>query len=290
MTTLSAAWKWFLGELCRSYPENEARAMAREVFGFFFNIEPAYRVLNPGAPFSQEDLSLLQNILKELHNQVPLQYITGMAHFCDLPFRVDQRVLIPRPETEELVLWIHDVLQKEYQSPMAKVRMLDIGTGSGCIAVALGSKWPNAELYACDVSVEALELAKDNALINKVMITFFPCNVLSEKIGLSGLDVVVSNPPYVLSAQKVILRPNVVENEPHTAIFVPDNDPLLFYRHIGKIAFECLKPGGWLFWEINEQFPEETSHCAAVAGFEQVHVRPDMQGKPRMLMAQKPLL
>ncbi|HSV75414.1 MAG TPA: peptide chain release factor N(5)-glutamine methyltransferase [Bacteroidales bacterium] len=288
MSTINAAWKWYLGELSRSFPEYEAKAIAREIFEHFFNMEPAYRALNPTAHFSQENLLLLQNTLEKLCNNIPLQYVTGIAQFCDLTIRVDHRVLIPRPETEELVLWVHDVLQKEYSSQLAKIRILDVCTGSGCIAVTMAAKWPNAEVYGCDNSLEALEVAKSNALENEVGVDFFPCNVLTENIGLAGLDVVVANPPYVKLSDKSILRPNVVENEPHAAIFVPDNDPLVFYRQIAMKAFVCLKPGGWLFFEINELFPAETSHCIMEAGFKDIVVRNDVNGKPRMVMAWKP--
>ncbi|HSV87589.1 MAG TPA: peptide chain release factor N(5)-glutamine methyltransferase [Bacteroidales bacterium] len=289
MSTIDTAWKWFLGELCNRYSENEAKAMARVIFGHFFNIEPAFRILNSNTPFDIKNLRKLENILSRLNEQEPVQYVTGIVQFCDLLFNVDKRVLIPRPETEELVQWVHEVLKKEFFSPMARIKILDVGTGSGCIAVTMASNWPNAGVFACDISADALAVARANAIKNKVRVKFFKCDVLTDSVPISGIDVVISNPPYVLNKEKAFLKQNVVENEPHVAIFVPDDDPLVFYRKIGSRAFVWLIPGGFLFFEINEQLSEETAQCILKAGFEGVTLRNDIHGKPRFLMAQKPI-
>ena len=288
LLTISQAWQWFLEELHPFYPEKELQAIGKEIFRHFFSMEPAQRVINAPLPMEKENFVLLRGVVEQLKQHIPLQYITGLAHFLDLELEVDRRVLIPRPETEELVLWILDTLKKEPGSLQAPWSVLDVGTGSGCIPIALARKMPNARIMACDVSKDALELATQNARKNQVKVGFFPLDILHDDPPLHDLDVVVSNPPYVMEKEKPLMKPNVLDHEPHAALFVPDEDPLIFYRTIASKAISRLRPGGFLFLEINENLAHETRQCIEKEGFVNNELKKDLNGRDRMLRGRKP--
>jgi len=218
-------------------------------------------------PISEEIQKKFNNILKRIQNWEPIQYILGETEFYELSFRVDQRVMIPRPETEELV---HLIIQNEKDKIMD---LLDIGTGSGCIAVTLDKHLEKAKVFACDVSEEILDVARINNTTHNAKVGFFVHDVLQDNINLSsGYDVVVSNPPYVRYSERRFMLRNVLDFEPEAAIFVPDDDPLLFYRHIATISRAILHHNGRLYLEINEAFPYEVCRLLEFQGFRNINI------------------
>ncbi len=287
--SIGAAWQWFLKTLGQIYPPNELQAIGREVFRHYFGLGPAERVLAQDSPLTDDQLQTLERVIAQLKKHVPLQHITGLAPFFGLEFKVNESVLIPRPETEELVLWVLETLEKKLEQATAKISILDVGTGSGCIAIALASNLKGASVSACDVSESALKLAMENASRNKKEVSFFLCDILHDQPGLRNLDVVVSNPPYIRESEKILMQPNVLNFEPLSALFVRDNDPLIFYRAIASRAFHLLKPGGWLFFEINESLGRETKECVEKEGFIHVELKKDINGRDRMIRARKSL-
>jgi release factor glutamine methyltransferase len=217
-----------------------------------------------------------------LKKHQPIQYILGDTEFYGLVFKVSPSVLIPRPETEELVDWIiKDSKEKQ------NISILDIGTGSGCIAVTLAKKLPNAKLFALDVSAEALKLAIINAETNEVEVEFIEADILDWDFGDLEFDIIVSNPPYVRELEKEAMSANVLNHEPHLALFVKDDDALLFYRTITAVANKILKPKGQLFFEINENLGEDTKQLLVDAGYENIELKQDVFDKNRMLKAIK---
>ncbi|SEM11883.1 release factor glutamine methyltransferase [Aquimarina amphilecti] len=220
---------------------------------------------------------------KRLQNQDPIQYILGDTEFYGLVFRVNKNVLIPRPETEELVDWI--VKEQNNINGTRKLKILDIGTGSGCIAISLAKNIPNSDVYAIDVSEEALEIAKSNAVDNNVKVNFINADVLQlDGLG-NNFDVIVSNPPYVRELEKKEIQPNVLENEPHLALFVSDQNPLIFYKKIAELAKNSLISGGLLYFEINQYLGTETQVMLKKEGYEFVDLRKDLYGNERMIQA-----
>jgi len=216
----------------------------------------------------------IKQIIEELKRQKPLQYILGKVEFYGLKFKVNKHTLIPRPETEELVDWI---LREDFNS------VLDIGTGSGCIAIAL-AKNTTAQIAAIDNYEKALEVAKENAKLNKVNINFSMQDILKSS-SLSKVDVIVSNPPYVLEAEKQKMKANVLQYEPHLALFIPDKEPLLFYKKIGSLAAKSLNCGGKLYFEINEQYGAEILEMLSKIGFVDIALKKDINDKDRMIKA-----
>ena len=216
----------------------------------------------------------IKKIVRDLKKQKPLQYILGETEFYGMKFKMNEHTLIPRPETEELVGWI---LKEEFSSA------LDIGTGSGCIAITL-AKNTNAKITAIDVSEDALQVAKENARINEVEINFLQQDIL-ETTSLPKVDVIVSNPPYVLESEKQKMKTTVLQYEPHLALFTPDKEPLLFYKKIGNLSAKSLNCGGKLFFEINEQYGAEISEMLSKIGFVDIALKKDINDKDRMIKA-----
>jgi len=228
----------------------------------------------------QEITSLIANRLKQITTDLktnkPIQYILGETDFYGLKLKVNEHTLIPRPETEELVDW---VLKQEFSSA------LDIGTGSGCIPIAL-AKHTNASIMAIDVSENALEVAKENAILNTVKVKFILQDILQSE-SLPKVDLIVSNPPYVLDNEKVKMQKNVLDFEPDLALFVANNNPLIFYKKIAQLAFESLNENGKLFFEINEQFGADTIAMLTEIGFVNIALKKDINDKDRMVKATK---
>ncbi|SDC10970.1 peptide chain release factor N(5)-glutamine methyltransferase [Pedobacter soli] len=222
----------------------------------------------------------LLSILNDLQLGKPLQYILGEAHFYGLVFKVNEYVLIPRPETEELVDWI--IADSNLQFAVGDIKILDIGTGSGCIPVTLKKHLPQAQVSTLDVSAEAIAVARQNARQNGVEVDFIEADILSFKSELK-FDVIVSNPPYIRLLEQAEMHENVLANEPHLALFVSDEDPLIFYKAIASFAQTNLNPGGKLYFEINEYLGEETVDMLDDKGFKNIELRKDMQGKDRMV-------
>lgn len=232
---------------------------------------------------SEKDLDVLDKMLERLKNNEPIQYVIGRETFCGMTFEVNPNVLIPRPETQELVEWI----THEYKAT-SSCRMLDIGTGSGCIAVSLAKKLPAARVEAWDISEGALEVARRNAGINGVSVAFRLQDVLKAEVSSPSYEVMVSNPPYITHREKMEMEANVLEWEPHTALFVPDTDPLLFYRKIAQLGVKALADGGSLYFEINRAYGKETVEMLQGLGYRQIELKKDMFGNERMIKAIKP--
>jgi release factor glutamine methyltransferase len=231
-------------------------------------------------------------ILEELKTGKPVQYILGTTEFYGLNFLVNPAVLIPRPETEELVEWVlRSVSSRQFAAGSGQLSILDIGTGSGCIAISLKKNLPGAKVTAIDISTDALQTAKQNAVINEVEVEFIEGDILqSQKLKLEDqkkFDIIVSNPPYVTLEDKLHMHQNVTGFEPHTALFVPEHDPLIFYRAIAGFAAEQLADGGLLFFEINENYGKETVEILSHKNFVNIELRQDMSGRDRMIKAVK---
>ena len=248
-----------------------------------FNRSEYLNLKNTEIPTDQYE-SLL-NILKALKTGKPLQYVIGETEFYGLTFKLNPSVLIPRPETEELVEWILSDVRKSKISPEG-IKIIDIGTGSGCIPISLKINLPDAKLYAVDVSTEALDVSRQNSTINNVAIHFIQDDILnpiSEELKNEKFGVIVSNPPYVLDAEKPKMLPNVLDHEPHLALFVPDDDPLIFYKAIADFAIKNSDINVALYLEINENLGEETVTLLKHMGFKNIELRQDLSGKDRMI-------
>lgn len=271
----------FIKALLPFYDEMEAESF------FYLLLENKHQfrridlALNVDSVFSENEILNWNAILEKLKIQIPIQYIIGTTHFYGLEFIVDENVLIPRPETEELVDWIVKLNSK--LSKKKNLKILDIGTGSGCIAVSLAKNIPNSEVFAIDVSEKALAIAKKNAILNKVPVTFLHKNILETKDLNQKFDIIVSNPPYVRNLEKAEIKPNVLDNEPHLALFVPDNDPLIFYKKIAELAAANLNPNGQLFFEINQYLGKETQELLEYIGLKNIELRKDIYGNDRMI-------
>lgn len=230
---------------------------------------------------SEEQNSKLDHMLTRLMEQEPIQHITGQSEFYGNTFRVTKDTLIPRPETEELADWIITDWNGTESSA------LDIGTGSGCIAITIAKNLKETEVTAVDISKETLLVAKENAAANNCRINFEHCDILdcSKRDNLGTFDIIVSNPPYIREAEKEDMQRNVLDYEPFTALFVPDNDPLLFYREIAEFGKEHLKKNGNIYFEINQAFGKETVDLLSGLGYKNIILRKDMFGKNRMVRA-----
>lgn len=267
-------------ELFELYPEREIDAMIFRIFQHTLNLSGSDIYLKPETNVPKSMLPEIEKIVDGLKKFMPLQYILGVTSFYGLDFKVDPSVLIPRPETEELVDWI----LKENDESAKKV--IDLGTGSGCIAVALARFRPDWQVMAADISEEALQLASENAALNKVRIEFLKESILdfSEIVMNQKFPLIVSNPPYVTIEQKPEMQPNVLDYEPHVALFAPGKDPLIFYRKIALLASTNLEEGGGVYMEINEAMAEQSAGIFREMGFETV-LRKDIHDKYRMLKA-----
>ena len=238
----------------------------------------------PEDEVSPEQAEKLRSILEELKTGKPIQYILGKTEFYGLPFNVNPSVLIPRPETEELVEW---VLETVGSLKLAVGSLVDIGTGSGCIAISLKKNQPDFKVLAIDISKDALQTALSNAKLNEVDIEFIETDILNLKseIEIPKSEIIISNPPYVTLHDKTQMHTNVTDFEPHTALFVPENDPLIFYKAIAEFATIHLAKNGLLFFEINESYGKETVELLADKGFKNIELRKDLSGRDRMIKA-----
>ncbi|WP_170172573.1 peptide chain release factor N(5)-glutamine methyltransferase [Hymenobacter rigui] len=263
------------------YDPREAEAIAGQVLEHLLGLTPLQRRMQAQDPVDESRLPELPAIRARLLCQEPLQYVLGVAHFAGLELEVTPATLIPRPETEELV----ELIAREQEGRMG-LQVLDVGTGTGCIPLALAGRLPGARLTAVDVSGEALAVARRNAGRYQVAVDFQQVDILTQMPQLSTpLDVLVSNPPYVLESEQPFMRSNVLDYEPATALFVPDHDPLRFYRRIATLGGQLLAAGGALYFEINEQFAPETVALLQGLGYRDTAIHADIFGKNRMVRA-----
>lgn len=272
--------KDFFDSICSKlsgvYPLQEARAIAFVLFEVYYGLNRHDIFLYPDIEI--DNTAHTEDAVDQLVKFRPLQYVLGQAWFCDMRFAVNENVLIPRPETEELIRWISD------KHAGTTPEILDIGTGSGCIAVSLATLLPEAAVSAVDISPEALEVARQNALANEAEVCFSLCDILNENPD-GRYDIIVSNPPYVMESEKTLMRRNVLDYEPHLALFVEDDNRLIFYRRIAEYASGALKSGGVLYFEINESTGKELIQMLASKGFQEIELRKDIFDKERMVRA-----
>ncbi len=272
------------GKLQQKYDLEESKAMVFRLFEDLLSIPKLELLSNPAALLNESEMLQLHHAVKKLMLDVPLQHISGFADFYGRRFFVSPDVLIPRPETEELLLMV-----KKSAAKMDHPRILDIGTGSGCLATSLALELADARVFASDISEKALEMARSNAETLSAAVCFFRDDVLNpdmEKYPLE-LDVVLSNPPYVRPSEKALMQENVKAFEPELALYAPEDNPLAFYKNISELAYKLLKNNGLLFFEINEAFGAETAGLVQKSGFAEVQVHLDLFGKDRLISAKK---
>ena len=273
-----------------------------EIDSFFFLLLEEYLgfrrvdiVLKSDFKITQETLNLLQSATKQLEQEVPLQYVIGKTEFYGLPFVVNKHVLIPRPETEELVACVVSESSRvktfntstKQTTETKQLKILDIGTGSGCIPISLKKQLPFAKISAIDISKEALTVAKKNAVLNNVDIHFILQDILKTVALDQHYDIIISNPPYVRESEKKELKNNVLKNEPHVALFVENDNPLIFYAKIAELAKKYLNKNGLLFFEINQYLGTETIDLVNKKGLKNIQLKKDMFGNDRIVVASK---
>lgn len=268
-------------QLSKSYEPQEANALARIIFCDMLGQSNVDYYLCKDIDLSGNEEEKVKSILQRLEKYEPIQYIEGKKYFSGREFFVRQGVLIPRPETEELV-----ELAAQACKPNAKI--LDIGTGSGCIAISLAKKLPEAEVHAWDISEAALEVAKQNNEQLSASVHFEQHDILTyQATGEEAFDLIISNPPYITESEKAEMEANVLAWEPSIALFVPDNDPLLFYRRIGELALRMLTPNGKLFFEINRAYGDATKQLLCNQGYKNIHIQKDLSGNDRFVYAER---
>jgi len=275
--------KYITDNLEGLYDKNEIESFIYLIFKHLFGYGRKEMILMRNEILSSENMERIHNIVERLKVYEPIQYILGEAEFYGLKFIVKPGVLIPRNETEELA----DIIIK--RNKHKKITLLDIGTGTGCIPIAVKKYLPEAEVWGCDISETALSVAKENASRNSVDIFFVQFDILSEKtIPVTGFDIIVSNPPYVTEKEKELMQPNVLDYEPHLALFVPDDDPLMFYRAIVEKSTVLLKKGGEIYFEINEMYGNDIRELLENNNFTAEIVK-DINGKDRIVIGNKNL-
>lgn len=273
----------FIQELLSSFDEGEAESFFYLILEEKQQLKRIDLALHPDLTFSKEQMLVWNSLLEQLKCEVPVQYLLGKTSFYGLDFEVNPTVLIPRSETEELVDWIIKSLNSRIGN--SKLKILDIGTGSGCIAISLAKNIENAQVFAIDISDKALATAKKNAEVNKVEVTFLHQNILDTADLNQNFDIIVSNPPYVRNLEKQEIKKNVLNNEPHLALFVEDNDALIFYKKIAKLAQQSLSQNGELFFEINQYLGQEMIEMLEKMNFRTIELRKDIYGNDRMIRA-----
>ena len=271
----------FVRELASVYDEHEIDSFFYILLEAFHQMKRIDLAMKPEIEIDTMQLLQWETVLSQLKEQKPIQYILGETEFFGLPFYVNEHTLIPRPETEELVDWI--LTQSKVESRKSKIRILDIGTGTGCIAISLAKSLPNAEVYAMDVSEKALAVAQKNANRNGTEVTFLHQSILETGDLLREFDIIVSNPPYVRNLEKKEIKKNVLEYEPHLALFVEDHDALLFYRKITELAQKNLSDNGQLYFEINQYLGNEMIQLLKDHNFSNIELRKDIYGNDRMI-------
>lgn len=272
----------FTSELSDLYPSEEVSSFFTILSEYILNYSRLDTVLKSAEIISEEKQNKFQATILRLKEQEPIQYIIGETEFYGLSFKLNRHTLIPRPETEELVGWVIESCETR-RSTDRPIEILDIGTGSGCIAISLAKNLADATITALDFSSEALQMVEKNAAINDVSLDMQEVDILKAVELPKSYDIIISNPPYVRELEKKMMQSNVLLFEPESALFVSDADPLQFYRKIGQLASQHLKPGGHLFFEINEYLSKELKELLGGMGFSEIIVRKDIFGKDRMM-------
>jgi release factor glutamine methyltransferase len=275
----------FLSELSPIYPSQEIQSFFHLLMEGYLNMKRVDLALEPNKKISSETEQKFNSALLKLKKEYPIQYIIGATEFYGLTFKVNEDVLIPRPETEELVDWIIKET-KEEKKKNKDLNILDVGTGSGCIAISLAKNLTDAEVWAVDISQKALLLAKENAKKNDVKINFKVRDILKTTDLESKFDIIVSNPPYIRELEKKHMQNNVLKYEPGIALFVKDKNPLLFYDKISDLAIKSLNPNGKLFFEINQALGIEVYTLLIEKGFKKIELKNDIYGENRMVKAE----
>lgn len=271
----------FIEALTNLYGADEAESFFYLILENKHNLRRVDMALNVDLSFSEAQLQVWNSLLEQLQLEIPIQYLLGSTSFYGLEFKVNENVLIPRPETEELVDWIIENQKGKDQ----KIKILDIGTGSGCIAISLAKNLPHAQVFAIDVSKGALATAKENAKTNGVNVHFIEQNILETTDLLQDFDIIVSNPPYVRELEKQEIKNNVLEHEPHLALFVANDDALVFYIKITALAQKNLVAQGELYFEINQYLGKEMIAMVQDFGFTTIELKKDIYANDRMLRA-----
>lgn len=303
MKTVGEARIWLKEKLQNLFSAEELPEIQLLILQTITGLFQTQQRIFPEKELSEAQILMLLLSVKKLETGMPVQYALGEADFFGLKFKVDSSVLIPRPETEELVAW---VLKEKKDRSKERGKMLegnnlkaensklntilDIGTGSGCIPISIKKNWPSAQVSGLDISAEALQIAQENALQNQVEVVFFQQDILNFYPVKEALpySVIVSNPPYIVPSEQQLMHTNVLDFEPHLALFVPENDPLLFYRAVAGFAFLMLEKKGSLFLEINPNFHQKLTQLLHEKGFINITSKPDFSGKVRMVKASKP--
>ena len=295
MKTIADALLIFDDSLKVIYPADEISSIKYLVLSDITGLSKAQLRAFTDSELTNDQSQKLTQIIAELQTGKPVQYILGHTEFYGLTFKVNSSVLIPRPETEELVEWILEESQKSKFKSQKPFKILDIGTGSGCIPITLKKHLPDADVSGLDISVEALKTAQQNAELNNVDVKFIEGDILNPNTAildgtksgrLEQYSIIVSNPPYVTEQEKSEMHNNVLGFEPHLALFVEDNDPLVFYNAIADFALRQLTKGGFLFFEINENLGQQTVELLAVKSFKNIELKRDIRGKDRMIKAE----
>jgi len=276
---------YFIQELAPFYDAYEAESFFYLILEYRHKLRQIDLALNHELVFEEADIEKWKILLVELKKEVPIQYLLGKTNFYGLDFEVNEHVLIPRPETEELVEWI--IRENSGIDRLKNLKILDIGTGSGCIAISLAKNITNAKVFAIDVSVEALAMAKKNAKNNNVAVTFLLQSILETDDLKQHFDIIVSNPPYVRNLEKQEIKKNVLDYEPHLALFVEDNDALIFYRKITELAQKNLVENGKLYFEINQYLGTEMTDLMEKMNFKNIELRKDIYDNDRMMRGLK---
>ena len=273
---------WHL--LAPLYGDGEAKAIARMVYDVRFGLSLSDIYIGKDTQLSANSQAELRRIAERLLQKEPVQYVLGQADFCGRTFLVNKHVLIPRPETEELCQWTASLTPSFLKGERTKI--LDIGTGSGCIAITMAYMFPEAKVTAWDISKEALKVALENARRLNANVTFEQVDALNISNGTQW-DLIISNPPYIIDKERTRMEANVLDYEPHTALFVPDNDPLLFYRAIAQYSQQALKEDGWLFFEMNPLYAQEMTEMLSTMSYHNIEIKNDQFGKQRMIKARR---
>lgn len=282
LQTIRNIKNYISGELEGLYPSNEIASIINLVLESITGLKQSELLADKEIHFNPETIKSLKNICKELKTGKPVQYVLGETIFYDCKIKLNNHTMIPRQETEELV----DMIIKENRNFHGMI--LDIGTGSGCIAIALAKNIPGAKITAIDISNEALMVARENAYFNHADVSFVLANILNPDFNITdSADIIVSNPPYVMESEKKYMHINVLNFEPHSAIFVPDSDPLVYYRAIISFAEKKLNSAGWLWFEINEAIGPAIAVMLQKAGYVGVTIIKDINGKERFIKAKK---